>query len=984
MADPRLVAAFAVGTGAYDFRAIPGIRSARVRRGADTTGPLVRHEAATCTLVADNRTRWLDPTYVDSPLWGPGPRPAVEPERKIHLAAFYPNTVNLLPRPASDGGDSAAGAGWTGVGSPPLTYSTTRAQSGTGSMRLAFVSGEAVNAGMRYDGGRTTPHLDHAVLVRPGQQITVSAYWYTDNLGVTVTGYVGVEWWDGAAWTLAWAGSAALANATWQRVSGTLTVPETAWWARLRVAVAGGTTTAAGNVYCDSAQVEEAAAASPHSAGGVYYPLFTGWVDDWDLEYDLPHEATATCTASDGAKVLNVDRSERNPAGAGEDTGARITRILDDVGWPAGDRDIQSGEVTCNPTTLANSAWTELLLTTDTEQGALWLDAGGVLRYRRRGWLDRDTRSATTQMALGDGASLITAPHTNLLINSSFEQPVDEFALDAEWTAYTAGTAPTSRTYSHPEPENLRITDSIDSSDCLRIDFTGFNRASTNKAGVETAAAKRPAVSAGQAYTASAYMRLGTAETDVSLVVEVVWYNASAAVVGSQPRAVWNGTSTLAQTSRPFRRIAVTGTAPTGAVKAGVRCYVQGRASGTATVSVEVDAAQFEAGTAARLYVDGFQPWGTWDTYTPRVNLCPNPSAERDTAGWRIEDNTSLATYLEQDPLNGVRGSTAFKCYGAPANNFSELGMSMGGFSFAAGQQVTIAFDARINANGDRIQVRLRDDAAGVTFATALDVPVTSLNAWNRYVVTTTVPVGRTLSRIYLYGIDSQTDWDNNPVWFDGIIIEAGATDGSYFDGDTVRCLWDGVPHASTSRQGPLLADSTATLAITERPYTSARVVYAADRMVNSCSAARAGGTASRIEAVASVERYRRRTLTRHDLIMDTDAQAVTWAEKIVARWAYPDLQVDQIEMHPRAGGGDYWADLLAAQTGDRWLVRVRPPGPDRDVLRSVHVQGVDWDLVPGAKSRAVFAVSDAKRISEFLFRLGDPVLGRLDVNALG
>jgi hypothetical protein len=149
----------------------------------------------------------------------------------------------------------------------------------------------------------------------------------------------------------------------------------------------------------------------------AYYDLFRGYADAWDIDWRDPGWSTATLTATDGFKVLaGIDRAASVAAGAGEDSGARIGRILDDVDWPAVDRDLDTGDVTLQATTLEGEALAELRLTADSELGELYVDGGGRLVFRRRGALAGDDRSAISQAVFGDGAGEL--PYQDLAISN--------------------------------------------------------------------------------------------------------------------------------------------------------------------------------------------------------------------------------------------------------------------------------------------------------------------------------------------------------------------------------------------------------------------------------------------------------------------------------------------------------------------------------------------------------------------------------------
>jgi hypothetical protein len=142
---------------------------------------------------------------------------------------------------------------------------------------------------------------------------------------------------------------------------------------------------------------------------GVTYPIFYGYANDWIPDYQGNSWTYTTLPATDGTVLLNrVNRDAVAPVGAGEDSGARATRILDDVSWPAADRVVATGDTTLQATTLAGPALTELQLVQDTEQGEFYLDSQGRAVFRNRQALLDDARSNTSQATFGDGGYAAT------------------------------------------------------------------------------------------------------------------------------------------------------------------------------------------------------------------------------------------------------------------------------------------------------------------------------------------------------------------------------------------------------------------------------------------------------------------------------------------------------------------------------------------------------------------------------------------------
>lgn len=139
---------------------------------------------------------------------------------------------------------------------------------------------------------------------------------------------------------------------------------------------------------------------------GEVYDLFRGYADSWGLTYSKAgNYSEVALTATDGFKVLaNHERVAGGAVGAGEDSGARVNRILDSVDWEQADRDVATGDTTLQATTLSGAALTELYLVSDTEIGELYIDAAGKVVFRNRNAILTDTRSNTSQATFSDQA----------------------------------------------------------------------------------------------------------------------------------------------------------------------------------------------------------------------------------------------------------------------------------------------------------------------------------------------------------------------------------------------------------------------------------------------------------------------------------------------------------------------------------------------------------------------------------------------------
>jgi hypothetical protein len=156
---------------------------------------------------------------------------------------------------------------------------------------------------------------------------------------------------------------------------------------------------------------------------GVTYDLFRGFVDEPRLSYRNRNIATATFLATDGtATIASYDQNAGATVGAGEDTGTRINRVLDNIGWPAEERNIATGKTTVQGTDLSKNAWSEIILNSDTELGEVYFDVDGKLTFRNRDALSRDTRSNTSQATFGDANDGIELGFTDVALTADLTQ----------------------------------------------------------------------------------------------------------------------------------------------------------------------------------------------------------------------------------------------------------------------------------------------------------------------------------------------------------------------------------------------------------------------------------------------------------------------------------------------------------------------------------------------------------------------------------
>lgn len=302
---------------------------------------------------------------------------------------------------------------------------------------------------------------------------------------------------------------------------------------------------------------------------GDTYHLFRGFADEWRIGYfygDNYSICELYCT--DGTKVLaNNERSAVAAVGAGDDTGARVTRILDSADWPDADRVISTGDTTVQATTLEGAAWNEILLNQDTEFGEAYLDALGRVVFRNRQAVMENPRSISAMARFGDDPDQATETTINLDTNPSFESGI------TGWTA--GGSVPP--TLSHSSAQARFGTDSL----LITWGTGGFLPLATHDVAVE----------AGKTYTASCYVYVPTGSPGVVITLAFVGFGGANAARDAWERIQYTFTATSTTATLQIW--------PTESPTAGQTCYVDGW--------------QVEEGSSPTTYCDGAQASCEWD-----------------------------------------------------------------------------------------------------------------------------------------------------------------------------------------------------------------------------------------------------------------------------------------------------------------------------------------------------------------------------------
>jgi hypothetical protein len=114
---------------------------------------------------------------------------------------------------------------------------------------------------------------------------------------------------------------------------------------------------------------------------------FSGFIDDWDLQYELGQKSFATVAAVDG--FMQLTSTQLNEfTNIEENSGERVIRILNrpEVAWPSGKRNIEEGKRTLQADTVAENtnALQYLQLIASTEVGQLFMSRDGAVVFQDR------------------------------------------------------------------------------------------------------------------------------------------------------------------------------------------------------------------------------------------------------------------------------------------------------------------------------------------------------------------------------------------------------------------------------------------------------------------------------------------------------------------------------------------------------------------------------------------------------------------------
>ena len=144
--------------------------------------------------------------------------------------------------------------------------------------------------------------------------------------------------------------------------------------------------------------------------GGTTYPIFSGFITSYVTTYPDETEAdlaTTTIQAVDAFRLAQLAQiSTVTGTTAGQLSGARVNDILDEISWPASQRDIDPGLTTLQADPGTNRTTLQALFTVaESEYGAIYVDADNNFVFQDRG-VTAGSISGTPTVFADDGSGI--------------------------------------------------------------------------------------------------------------------------------------------------------------------------------------------------------------------------------------------------------------------------------------------------------------------------------------------------------------------------------------------------------------------------------------------------------------------------------------------------------------------------------------------------------------------------------------------------
>lgn len=156
----------------------------------------------------------------------------------------------------------------------------------------------------------------------------------------------------------------------------------------------------------------------------VTYDLFTGYIEAWRPGFQqAPIQGPImTLQCADGLKLLAGVNLNDGTGYSEEKSGTRIGNVLDDIGWPAADRDIDAGQsdVIATGALVNENAVSHLRDVQNTELGILYVSGAGNMVFQDRHARLVDSTSYTSNATFGDTSGSLGVYRFDLALEDTY------------------------------------------------------------------------------------------------------------------------------------------------------------------------------------------------------------------------------------------------------------------------------------------------------------------------------------------------------------------------------------------------------------------------------------------------------------------------------------------------------------------------------------------------------------------------------------
>ena len=110
--------------------------------------------------------------------------------------------------------------------------------------------------------------------------------------------------------------------------------------------------------------------------------IYTGWIDDWNYSYTPNGDSVAEAIAYDATSIISGQALSAGTPTV-ELTGERVNTVLDEINWPIGNRNIDTGESTLSAAPIEDNtnAMAYLQNIALSEPGLVFIDKSGSVRF---------------------------------------------------------------------------------------------------------------------------------------------------------------------------------------------------------------------------------------------------------------------------------------------------------------------------------------------------------------------------------------------------------------------------------------------------------------------------------------------------------------------------------------------------------------------------------------------------------------------------